>query len=149
MIHFNFYIKVWSKLRFIFWLMDTQLFPKPCIEKKLSFLHWNGFVPLLKKKQSPIFVWVYFFLNCILIPYWPAIYLFNFYFLVMLCSTQDLSSLTRDQTSAPCNGSAESYPLDCQGSPWPDLNVSSVDSSDSLRCQSDIVAQKLNNWIHA
>ena len=29
---------------------------------------------------------------------------------------QDLGFLTRDQTHAPCNGSAESKPLDCQGS---------------------------------
>ena len=25
---------------------------------------------------------------------------------------------TRDWTHTPCSGSAESYPLDCQGSPW-------------------------------
>ena len=30
------------------------------------------------------------------------------------------SSLTRDQTQAPCIGSAESYPLDHQGSPKTD-----------------------------
>ena len=29
----------------------------------------------------------------------------------------DLISLTRDRTCAPCTGSTESYPLDCQGSP--------------------------------
>ena len=28
------------------------------------------------------------------------------------------SSLTRDRTLAPCIGSAKSYPLDHQGSPW-------------------------------
>ena len=31
-------------------------------------------------------------------------------------SMQDLSSLTRDQTHAPCSGSAKSSPLDHQGS---------------------------------
>ena len=31
---------------------------------------------------------------------------------------QDLSSLSRDQTQAPCSGSPESYPPDHQGSPW-------------------------------
>ena len=30
----------------------------------------------------------------------------------------DLSSLTRDQTRAPCSGSLESQPLDRQGSPY-------------------------------
>ena len=33
------------------------------------------------------------------------------------CSMQDLSSPTRDQTHAPCNGSTESQSLDHQGSP--------------------------------
>ena len=31
---------------------------------------------------------------------------------------QDLSSLTRDGTYIPCNGSVESQPLDCQGNPY-------------------------------
>ena len=31
---------------------------------------------------------------------------------------QDLSSLTRDQSCAPCNGKAESQPLGHQGSLW-------------------------------
>ena len=35
----------------------------------------------------------------------------------MLCGLQDLNSLTRDQTHAPCGGSTESYPLDHRGSP--------------------------------
>ncbi|KAJ8793066.1 hypothetical protein J1605_003743 [Eschrichtius robustus] len=30
---------------------------------------------------------------------------------------RDLSTPPRDQTQAPCGGSAESKPLDCQGSP--------------------------------
>ena len=30
---------------------------------------------------------------------------------------RDLSSLTRGGTRAPCSGSADSQPLDCQGSP--------------------------------
>ena len=33
------------------------------------------------------------------------------------CGIWDLSSLIRDRTRAPCIGSAESYPLDHQGSP--------------------------------
>ena len=33
---------------------------------------------------------------------------FFFFFLVMLRSMQDLSSLTRDQTQTPCSGSMES-----------------------------------------
>ena len=32
------------------------------------------------------------------------------------------SSLTKDQTHTPCNGSTESQPLDCQGSPNKNLN---------------------------
>ena len=34
-----------------------------------------------------------------------------------MCAMRDLSSPTRDQTHAPCSGSAESQPLDGQGSP--------------------------------
>ena len=30
---------------------------------------------------------------------------------------QDLSSITRDQTYAPCSGNMEPWTLDCQGSP--------------------------------
>ena len=33
---------------------------------------------------------------------------FHFFFFTALCSMQDLSSLTRDQTHAPWNGSVES-----------------------------------------
>ena len=42
---------------------------------------------------------------------------FSFSFLAVPRSMWDLSSLTRDQTRAPCIGSAESSPLDHQGSP--------------------------------
>ena len=42
--------------------------------------------------------------------------LFCFFFF-WLCSIQDSSSPTRDWTSTPCSGSAESYPLYQQGSP--------------------------------
>ena len=38
--------------------------------------------------------------------------------LVATCM-RDLNSLSRDRTRAPCIGSAESYPLDHQGSPFP------------------------------
>ena len=38
------------------------------------------------------------------------------FFLAVLCGMQDFSSLTRDRTRAPCSGSAEPWPLDCQGS---------------------------------
>ena len=38
-------------------------------------------------------------------------------FLATWCGMQDLSSLTRDRTHAPCNGSMESRLWDCQGSP--------------------------------
>ena len=54
-----------------------------------------------------------------------------FFFLVVACGLlscttwtfscsmhEGSSSLTRDQTWAPCIGSSESYPLDHQGSPW-------------------------------
>ena len=40
-----------------------------------------------------------------------------FFFFVVLHGMWDLSSPTRDQTHTPCTGRAESYPLDCQGSP--------------------------------
>ena len=41
--------------------------------------------------------------------HFQAILLFIlFYFLAALCSMWDLSSLTRDQTHAPCSGSTES-----------------------------------------
>ena len=43
--------------------------------------------------------------------------LFCFYFLAAPCSIWDLSSPTRDRTLTPCTGSAESQPLDHQGSP--------------------------------
>ena len=46
-----------------------------------------------------------------------VIYSFLFLFLAALCGIQDLSSPVRDQTCAPCLGSAESSPLDYQGSP--------------------------------
>ena len=45
-----------------------------------------------------------------------AFFLF-FKFLATSHGMWDLSSLTRDQTCAPCSGSAESEPLDRQGSP--------------------------------
>lgn len=35
----------------------------------------------------------------------------------LLLSMRDLSSQTRDRTPAPCGGSSEPYPLDCQGIP--------------------------------
>lgn len=42
----------------------------------------------------------------------------NFYcFLAVMCSIQDLHSPVRNLSQAPCHGSAESQPLDCQGSP--------------------------------
>ena len=40
-----------------------------------------------------------------------------FFFLALTCNMQNLSSLTRDWTCAPCGGSVESQPLDHQGSP--------------------------------
>ena len=42
---------------------------------------------------------------------------FFFFFLAAPRGMQNLSSLIRDQTHAPCRGSAESSPLDHQGSP--------------------------------
>ena len=42
---------------------------------------------------------------------------FFFFFLVSPRGMQDLSSLTRDRTSAPCSGSVASSPLEHQGSP--------------------------------
>ena len=41
----------------------------------------------------------------------------SFFFFCLLCRMQDVSSLTRDQTWAPCIGSAGSSPLDYQGRP--------------------------------
>ena len=43
--------------------------------------------------------------------------IFLFYFLAIQCDMWDVSSLTKDQTRAPCGGSAVSLPLDLQGSP--------------------------------
>ena len=40
-----------------------------------------------------------------------------FFFFATPHRMQDLRSPTRDQTCALCNGSADSLPLDCQGSP--------------------------------
>ena len=40
-----------------------------------------------------------------------------FFFLALTCNMQNLSSLTRNWTCAPCGGSIESQPLDHQGSP--------------------------------
>ena len=40
-----------------------------------------------------------------------------FFFFFWPCSMWDLSSPARDQIHIPCNGTAESYPLDRQGSP--------------------------------
>ena len=44
-------------------------------------------------------------------------FLFLFLFWGMPCDIQDLSSLTRDQTCAPCIWNMESQPPDCQGNP--------------------------------
>ena len=41
----------------------------------------------------------------------------KFFFLAIPCSMQDLSSLTRNWTHAPCSGSTEFQPLDLQESP--------------------------------
>ena len=40
-----------------------------------------------------------------------------FFFFALLCSMQDLSYLTKEQTHIPFSGSAESQPLDHQGIP--------------------------------
>ena len=42
-----------------------------------------------------------------------------FFFLAVLHSMWDLSSLTRDQTCTLCIRGTKSQPLDCQGSPEP------------------------------
>ena len=42
-----------------------------------------------------------------------------FYLLAVLWGMWDISSLTRDQNCAPCIGSVESSPLDCQRRPGP------------------------------
>ena len=42
-------------------------------------------------------------------------YNLELFFLAVPCGMQDLSSPTRGWTCAPYTGSAESYPLDCQG----------------------------------
>ena len=42
---------------------------------------------------------------------------YHFFFFLPRGITWYPSSLTRDRTRAPCIGSTESYPLDCQGSP--------------------------------
>lgn len=39
------------------------------------------------------------------------------FFSAVPCRVRDLRSLTRDRTCTPCSGSAESQPLDHQGSP--------------------------------
>ena len=39
----------------------------------------------------------------------------NNLFLAVLCGLQDLGSQTKEQSSAPCSRSTESWPLDCQG----------------------------------
>ena len=49
-----------------------------------------------------------------------------FYFLASLQAMWDLSSPTKDQTCGPCNGSADSKPLDLQESPQ---SLSYIDSS--------------------
>ena len=55
--------------------------------------------------------------------FFSSLYLFinEFFCLVVPCGMQDLSFPTRDWTCAPCSRSAESYPLDCQGSPFSSL----------------------------
>ena len=72
------------------------------------------------------------------------------------CSTQDLqlghtnsqllpvgtSSLTRDQTQAPCIGSAESQPLDHQGSPYSILNTSISSFPFPSSAQTSIVGKR-------
>ena len=46
------------------------------------------------------------------------IFFVNFFFwLCVPCGVWDLSSPAKDRTCAPCSRSAESLPLDCQGSP--------------------------------
>ena len=44
-------------------------------------------------------------------------FVLSFFFFLPCGITWYPSSLTRDRTRAPCIGSTESYPLDCQGSP--------------------------------
>ena len=57
----------------------------------------------------------------------PHIYLvfffFNIYLFLFFGHMWDLSSLTRDQTHAPCSGSTESKQLDHQGSPTSILSL--------------------------
>ena len=47
------------------------------------------------------------------------------------------SSLTRDQTQAPCIGSAESYPLDHQGGPQKNINYQNGPSKHNYFCRCD------------
>ena len=46
------------------------------------------------------------------------VFYFVYLFMDTLCGMWGLSSLTRDRNNTPCSGSAESWPLDSQGSPW-------------------------------
>ena len=64
---------------------------------------------------------------CVYIYMYTNIYIYIFFFfLAAPHSMQDLSSPTKDQTSTPCSGSAESQPLDQQGSPCIFLNKNRI-----------------------
>ena len=64
---------------------------------------------------------------CIYIYVHKHIYIYIYiFFLAAPHSMQDLSSPTKDQTSTPCSGSAESQPLDQQGSPCIFLNKNRI-----------------------
>ena len=63
----------------------------------------------------------------------PFRLLFLFSFIWLCHSIQDLSSPTRDGTRDSCNGSTESYQLDCQGSPPSIFSTFSSCSSEQLR----------------
>ena len=55
------------------------------------------------------------------VPFFPLSFLHlltSFFLFAALQGMQDLSSLTRDQTCAPCSGSVESQPLNHQGNPF-------------------------------
>ena len=47
--------------------------------------------------------------------------IFFFFFLAMLHSMQNFSSLTRNRTGAPCSRGMKSYPLNHQDNPITDL----------------------------
>ena len=58
-----------------------------------------------------------------------------FFFLAMLHSKQDLSSLTRDWTWVLCSGGKEPYPLDCQLVLFSSVTLSCVWFCDPMECQ--------------